>query len=173
MVDAGTGLRSAGWLRRNWFVPVALASVAIEIGFTRSTDWSQPRLAEAAVLFDLCLFVPALFLVCYRHGRSAKALALRFVALACLGFYIASWLVPAAAQQLIVDLGWLRIAGMVVLALIELRLLVAAVRMVFRGNVQPEQLAERTGAPLWIARLMALEARFWKAVWRLVRGRRD
>ncbi len=93
-------------------------------------------------------------------------------AIACLGVVLASWLVPAAEQQLIEQVGWLRLIGIAVLVLIELRLAVAAVRIAFGSDARPEELAARTDMPLPIARLMALEARFWKAVWRFIRGRK-
>jgi hypothetical protein len=56
-----------------------------------------------------------------------------------------------------------------VLALIELRLLAVALKLVFAGRATADEIAERTGAPPWIARLMLIEARFWKWLWRSIR----
>ncbi|HMG46462.1 MAG TPA: hypothetical protein VK614_03270 [Allosphingosinicella sp.] len=159
------------WLRHNWFLPLLAILLAIELAFTRSIDWSQPRMPEAAVLFDLCLFIPALHFLCYRRKRALKPLLIRTAALALLGVYIASKLIPPEAQGLLAKLSWARTAGLAVVALIELRLLFLALKLVFGGHASAEEIAERTGAPPWIARLMLLEARFWKWVWRRIRGR--
>jgi hypothetical protein len=165
MANAGAGL----WLRRNWFLPLLALLLAIEFAFARSIDWSQPRVPEAAMLFDLCLFLPALHFLCYRRKLAWKPLLVRTAALALLGIYVASKLIPPAAQGLVAELGWARTAGLVVLALIELRLLAVALKLVFGGRATAEEVAERTGAPPWIARLMLLEARFWKWLWRSIR----
>lgn len=159
------------WARRNWFVPLLAVLLAIETAFARATDWSSDGVAEAAILFDMCLFVPALYALCYRRRLALRPLLIRTFALAFLGIYIASKLVPADAQVLIANLAWARTAGWVVLALVELWILVAVIRLVFGGGATAEQVAERSGAPEWIARLMLLEARFWKGLWRIVRGR--
>jgi hypothetical protein len=159
------------WLRRNWFLPLLALLLAIELAFTRSADWSQPRMPEAVVLFDLCLFIPALHILCYRRKLALKPLLIRTAALAFLGVYIASHLIPREAQSLLAELGWARTAGLVVIALIELRLVFLALKLVFGGQASADEIAERTGAPPWIARLMLIEARFWQWVWRRIRRR--
>lgn len=158
------------WLRLNWFLPLLALLFAIELAFVRSIDWARDGFAEAVILFDLCLFVPFLYVLCYRKRLALKPLLMRAAALSCLGIYLASWLVPTEAQQLIADLGWARNAGWLVLALIELWVVVLTVKLVF-GGAGTEEIAERTAAPPWIVRMMQLEARFWKAVWRFLRGR--
>lgn len=159
-------------LRRHWFAPVAIMLLSIEWLFVRMVDWSRDGGAEAAVLFDMTVSIPVLYLLCYRRQLPWRALALRAAALVCLGLYLASWLVPVDAQRWISELSWLRTAGLVVLAMIELRLVVMAIRLAFGGRADAASVAAQTGAPEWIARLMLLEARFWKGVWRLLRGRR-
>jgi hypothetical protein len=140
--------------------------------FTRSVDWQRwGRTAEAVTLFDWMITVPALYFLCYRSTLSVKAMALRLIALACLGVWIASWLVPAAAQEVLPNLSWPRTVGLAALALIELRLLVLALKLAFSDRADAETLTQRTGAPPVLAKLMLLEARFWKAVWTLVRRR--
>jgi hypothetical protein len=161
----------SGWARRNWVFPLLLPLFAIEYAFARATDWRADGLAEFAILFDLCLFAPALHYLCYRRSLAPRPLLIRTFALASLGVYIASKLVPPDAQMLLGSLGWLRMAGLAVLALIELGLLLAVVKLVFGGRSTAQEIAERSGAPQWIVRLMLLEARFWKALWRIIRGR--
>ncbi len=160
-----------GWARRHWFVPLLALLLVIETAFARATDWPNDGVAEAAILFDMCLFVPALYALCYRRRLALRPLLIRTFALAFLGIYIASTLVPPDAQVLIADLAWARTAGWGVLALVELWILVAVLKLVFGGGATAEQVAERSGAPAWVARLMLLEARFWKALWSFVRGR--
>ena len=80
-------------------------------------------------------------------------------------------LVPAEAQRWIDDLGALRLAGLFILALIELWVLVEIVKILFGREPSVERVVARSGAPAWVARLMLLEARFWKWVWRRLRGR--
>jgi hypothetical protein len=60
---------------------------------------------------------------------------------------------------------------MAVMAAIELWLVAAVVKLVFRGGATAEEVSASSGAPRWIARLMVAEARFWKYLWRLVHGR--
>lgn len=159
-----------GWARRNWFLPMFALLLGIEYAFVRSVDWAREPSAEAVVLFDMALFVPALFLLCYRRRLARRALLIRTAALACLGVTIASLLVPPDAQHLVAGLGRARWIGLAMLAFVELWVVALAVRLVF-GGASTEEISARSGAPQWIARLMQLEARFWKAVWRLVTGR--
>lgn len=159
------------WAKANWFVLLLPGLLLFEWAFARSNDWSDAGLSEPAMLFDLCLVIPALFVLCYRKTLPPSQLALRAMALSCLGIYVASKLVPADAQTLLPHLYWPRMAGLAVLVLIELKLFVAVMKLVFARGSTAEQVAERTGAPAWIVRLMLLEARFWQAVWRFIRGR--
>lgn len=157
--------------RRHGFLALLAALLLVEYGFARATDWESPGPAEAAILFDLCLFIPALYLLLHRRSVPRRQLVVRTAALSLLGLWVASLLVPSGAQRLLLHLAWLRPGGLVLLTLIELRLLVAALKMVWSGGAGARQVAERSGAPEWLARLMLIEARFWKAVWRMIRGR--
>jgi hypothetical protein len=112
-----------------------------------------------------------LYVLCYRNKVARGQLVLRAVALACLGIYAATYLVPEPVQAILPQLGVLRIAGLAVLMLIELRLLIAAIRIVWGRDGSVEQVQAASGAPAWIARLMVMEARFWKRLWRLIRRR--
>lgn len=161
-----------GWARRNWFLPLLAVLLAVEWAFARTTDWPRDGLAEAVILFDLCLFVPALHFLCYRRRLAWKPLLIRTAALASLGVYLASQLIPAEAQHLLAGLGWARLAGLAVLAALELWVLVKVVTLVFGSAVTEDDIVATSGAPRWIARLMLIEARFWKWLWRLLRGRR-
>ena len=158
------------WARRHWFWPLLAVLITIEVGFARSIDWTEDRVAELAVVFDLCLFAPALYAFCYRKTLSLKPLLIRTAALALAGIYVAAYLVPEESQRLLKDLIWARYAGLAVIAAFELWIVVVTVRLVFDGAATKE-IAEKSGAPIWVTRLMQLEARFWRALWRFLRGR--
>jgi hypothetical protein len=162
---------SSGWARRNWFLPLLTALLAIEWAFARATDWSADGVAEAVILFDMCLFVPFLYLLCYRRRVARKPLLVRAAALAFLGLYFAAHLIPPQAQHLVAGLGWARLVGWAVLALAELWVVAKVVRLVFGREATTEDVVVQSGAPRWIARIMLIEARFWKALWRLLRRR--
>ncbi len=159
------------WARANWFLFLLPLLLLIELAFARSNSWAEPGFAEAAILFDLCVFVPALYALCYRNKLALKPLLLRLIGLSCLGIFIASKLVPPDAQRLLPHLSWVRAAGWAVLALIELKLFIEMVKLVFSGRTTADNVAARGGVPRWLAALMLLEARFWKAVWKFIRGR--
>lgn len=159
------------WVRTNWFLAVAPVLLLVEWLVIRDIGIDMGRDVEAVVLFDLCVFMPSLFLICYRNGLTPGQTILRTMALVCLGIYLAGWLVPAEAQQLLPQLAWARTAGLVVLGLIELRVLLLVVNLVYRKGGSIEQVQVASGAPRWVARLLMLEARFWRAVWALIRRR--
>jgi hypothetical protein len=155
----------------HWFLLLLPAILLVEFAFARTTDWAHPGRAEAVILFDLCLFAPALYIICYRRRFGPGALVLRTAGLILLGIYIAGMLVPPEGQNLLTKLSWLRPLGLAVLALIEIRLFAEMVRMAFSGGASAPEMAARSGTPVWVARLMLLEAGFWTWVWRMVRGR--
>ena len=159
------------WVRTNWFAVAVPLLLLVEWLVVRDLGGEMGRFLEVVVLFDLCVFMPLLYVLCYRRIVPLKQLVLRTVALACLGIYLATYLVPEPLQALLPQLGPLRIAGLGVLMLIELRLLVAAVRIVWGRDGSVEQVQAASGAPAWMARIMVMEARFWKRLWRLIRRR--
>jgi len=160
-----------GWMRANWFMVAVPLVVLGEWLVVRDVGGEMGRFLEAVVLFDLCLFMPLLYVLCYHAAVPRRQLVLRTAALACLGIYVATYLVPEPLQAILPQLGPLRIAGLAMLMLIELRLLIAAVRVVWGRNGSVEQVRAASGAPAWVARLMVLEARLWKRLWRLIRRR--
>src|SRR5690349_6649979 len=106
---------SWAWLRSNWFVAAVPPLLFIEWLVVRNVGAEMGAYLETVVLFDLCLFMPALYVACYRRGVALKPLVLRTVALVCVGIYLSTYLVPAAAQQVLPHLSWARVAGLVVL----------------------------------------------------------
>lgn len=162
--------RVADWGRRNWFYLLLPVWAAAAFGFRAAHPWSeQPMLGEAVTLFDWCLFVPALYLLCYRD-MPRRALGLRAIALVCGGIWIAGVIVPDAAENILTRLGPLRSAGIAILLLVEGVAILAILRVVFGATPDPAAL-ERQGIPPPIARLMLAEARFWRWLWATLRGR--
>ena len=166
-----TRVSTRSWITANWFFVLLPVLLLVSYLFNRSVALSGRGLeAEAVTLFDWCVSVPVLYFLCYRRTLPLKQMLVRLAALACLGVWIAGRMVPAASQVMLPELGWVRSAGLAVLTLIELRLFVAVLRLAFAGSAKAEDL-EKEGLPPLLAKLMVLEARFWRAVWRLIRGR--
>lgn len=157
-------------LGAHWFVPALVLILGVLWLMSRDPMFMAEG-GETAILADLCLTVPLLYVLCYRRRHSALQLGMRALGLACLGIWLGSWIIPASDQSVLTRLGPLRVAGLIVLALVELRLLVAMVRLVFGSEASADEVSRATGAPPFVAKLMLLEARFWKAVWRLIRRR--
>ena len=158
------------WASRNWFVLALPLLMLASLQLATSVDWrTEGRMAEAVTLFDWCVSVPLLYYLCYRNQLSTRQLALRLLALACFGLWFATWLVPEPSQSLLPHLGWARMAGIAIIAAVEIRLVVAAIRIAFSRNATIEQLTLASGAPPLIAKLLLLEARFWRAVWRFIK----
>ena len=159
-------------LARHWFWLAFPVLLAVSFSLARWPIWlDQGAAAEAVLLVDWCVIVPALYALCYRRRFALPHLLLRMLALACFGTWLMSWLLPEDAQRIGPQLTWVRWTGIAVLVLVELRLVAAAIRIAFSGKGSADDIARASGAPPWIARLMLLEARFWRAVWGFLRGR--
>jgi hypothetical protein len=160
----------ARWTASNWFVVVVPALALAAALIARGGGWrAEGASLEAALIFDACVTIPALYALCYGRSQPARRTALRMLGLACLGIYLLGWLIPAGEQILLPSLKWPRSAGLAILIMIELRLVVAALRLAFRAGVTTQELTEQTGAPPLIGKLMLLEARLWKGLWRFLR----
>jgi hypothetical protein len=157
-------------LAAHWFVP-AFALILGALWLLARDPAFMAQGGEAAILADLCLTAPILYVICYRRAHSRLQLGFRTLALACLGIWLGFRIIPPADQSLLTGLAPLRVAGLIVLAVVELRLAVAMLRILFGRETSAEEISRSTGAPPFVARLMLLEARFWKAVWRLLRRR--
>ncbi len=160
------------WMLRHWFLLLLPILAAAAIGLAATIDWRRDgRMAELALLFDACVSLPVLYFLCYRGTMSGGKMALRLIGLACLGIWLATWLVPDQSESLLTQFGWFRTVGIAFLVIFELRLIVGAIRMAFFGRVTADEMATVSGAPPLIAKMMLLEARFWRWVWRTIRGR--
>ena len=158
-------LRLAG---AHWYWPAFVAILGCVWLLARVPTFMQPG-GEAALLADLCITAPSLYALCYGRRQPLRQTLIRALAISCAGVWLASWLIPEHHQSLLPQLAPLRWAGLLVVLLFEVRLLVAATRVAFSGKGTAHDVMQASGAPEWIARLMLLEARFWRAVWRMIR----
>ncbi len=150
-------------IRNNWFWPLMISlwavvwSMANRLGATIPANW------EYALLFDVFITAPFLYWLCYRTSLTNKAMLIRMIAIQCLGIWIATKVLPLEHQRILPELGVLRTVGLLVLCVIELRLMIAVLRTVFRKGATQQDLVDQ-GAPEFIAKLVLLEARFWRWV---------
>jgi hypothetical protein len=153
------------WLKAHWFFGMAAVIIAVNVLAMPGIRADLPYVAEPAALFDLAVLLPALFWLAYR--RRHRDAVLRALALACLGIWVVSWLIPESEQRLLPYLTPLRYAGLAVLLAIEFRIVLALYRAVFSGASRgqaAEQIRLQADLPLWLSRLLAAEAVFWKRV---------
>jgi hypothetical protein len=150
-------------IKANWFWPIAMILTMLAWSTAQMSPSTDLAGWELAVLFDVLVTLPLLFLVYYRKKLGRSALIVRILALQCLGIWLATKLVPAEGQVLLPQLAWLRHAGLCVLVVIELRVMIALFQMIFKPGTT-EQNLEAIGMPPLLAKLALMEARFWRWV---------
>jgi hypothetical protein len=150
--------------RIHWFFLVAPVVIAIDVYVALSAKGDFDRILEAGLLFDLVVVVPCLYWLCYRQ-RGRKA-AIRAAALACLGIWAALKLVPEAERDLLDYVAPLRYLGLAALVWLELVVVVAIYKSVLKGGTVNQAVSQAPAdMPPWVAKLLALEAKFWLKVW--------
>jgi len=164
--------RWAQWLSRNWFLPLAvvLFTLAWTISAQGALKYERHAIAqfELALTVDVLLTLPVLYWLCYRRQQTRIAMAMRIVAVQCFGIYLATWIVPENARDILAYLEPLRVAGLIVLAAVEIRLMLAVVRLAFNPSTETRTLTD-AGMPPFVAKLMLAEARFWRWVFSWLR----
>lgn len=156
--------------REKWFFLIALpVAVAIEWTFARSLDWGAYPRSEWVALFDLCVFMPLMYLLIFSSDLARKARLLRCLGIAGIGLFASGWIVPEPNQFIIGELSTLRKAAIVVIFLFEGWIMWKVIGAVYRQNADAKALEREFAMPEWIAKLMVLEAKFWKAVWQFFR----
>ncbi|MDJ0977971.1 MAG: hypothetical protein QNI87_05490 [Erythrobacter sp.] len=152
-----------------FFILVLPIAIAIEWAFAQWLDWTAYPRAEWVALVDLCLFMPVLYLVLFSSELGLKARALRCVAIAGIGLFAASLIVPEANQFLIEELSSIRNALFIFVLAFESWVLWKVLAAIYRRGVSAKELQQDFAMPEWVAKLMLLEARFWKAIWSLLK----
>lgn len=148
-------------IRENWFWPLAIALWAVAFLGSRNVPMPVLDELEIAVIVDVMVTMPVLFALCYRAKLNWQMLAIRILALQCLGIWLATKILPVETQTILPQLSWLRYLGLAVLVVIEIRVVVALFRIVFKVDTGSKQL-EKIGMPPLLAKLLLLEVRFWR-----------
>jgi hypothetical protein len=159
-------------LVNNWFYPVA-AMLLLTVWASYRLPALPPighqsSLTEAALIFDAFVSLPLLYWLCFHRRKTLRANIVGMVAVACCGLWLAGWIVPSEAQMLLPQLSWLRPVVLAGLAAIELRLLIGVLKILFKAGTGAKEIQE-LGAPPLAARLMLIEARFWRWVFSKLR----
>ncbi len=155
--------------RERWFfLLVAPLAVTIEWAFAVTLDWSTYPRSEWVLLVDLCIFMPTIYYLFFGNTHALKARLIRTAGVAGLGLLAARYIVPEANQFLLADLAMLRNVLLACVIAFEVWVLGKVVSAIYRRQANEQDLEREYAMPAWIARLMLLEARFWKAVWRFL-----
>jgi hypothetical protein len=155
-------------LRIHWFFLTAPLVFAVDLYFGLSLRGEIDRLLEAGLLLDLVVLIPFLYWLCYRQ-RGRKAV-IRAAAIACLGAWVASKVVPEPQWDLLNYVVPLRYIGLAVLVWLEVVVFVAIYRTIFKGGSIDEATSQAPAdIPRWAAKLLALEASFWLKAWGAVK----
>ena len=143
--------------REKWFFLIVLPiAIAIEWAFALWLDWSVYPRAEWVALVDLCVFMPIVYL-----GLFSSELGI--------GLLAASLIVPSANQFLISELAGLRAASFVFILAFECFVFWKVMQALYAKNADAKAIERDFAVPPFIAKLLVLEAKFWKAVWSLFR----
>ena len=154
------------WIYRHWFIPAAIIIWIVDIAIVHISDWTRPVTIELILLISQCIILPLLYLCCYRSGL--RRALIRAAALAFLGVWGVSLLVPDIHQNILVQLIPLRYIGIGVLFLIEIRLLIMMLSFITSHDENDnlsQELKENGDIPQWYANLMAYEAAFWRRLY--------
>ncbi len=119
--------------------------------------------AETAVLIDFVFLIPCIYIWCFRSDL--KRALIKSIAIASLGFWGASILIPEPQQIIIQEYRILRYLGLAVLFLLEIKIALIIWRSIFKGKSKQqtiEDISADSDIPVWVARLMAWEASLWK-----------
>jgi hypothetical protein len=156
---------ASSWINANWFVAGAVLLLGTDLAVLLLPNSASPRLLELGLLCDLCIVLPSLYLACY--WRKGKRSVLRAIALASIGFWASSKLLPESGQFLIQQLWPFRYVALAVIVLIEFKIMLAVYRAVFSGasrKVAAETLEQQSGMPRWAAKLAVAEASLWSSL---------
>jgi hypothetical protein len=151
-------------VKENWFWPLAITLVALAWTIGQFSQIEPDSSWEYAVLVDILITLPILYFVCYRKKATLKHNIFRILALQCTGIWLATKIVPIESQLLLPYLSWLRFAGLAVLFVFEAWIGLALIKLLFRPDTTADQIQQQLGAPLFVAKLLLLEARFWRWV---------
>ena len=157
----------------DWFIIFSTSIVIVDLLILRSAGWSKSRQLELAIILDFAIIIPMLCALYFR--KKPKAAFTRSVGLACLAIWLLGIFVPKEVQVILPELTWVRYGSLFLLAILEAKVFIIFVRSIFSNDIRASHnavvQANELGMPKWIAKLVALEARFWQRVRTTIRGR--
>lgn len=133
---------------------------------------AAPLTLERVYLIDFALLLPVLYFVYLRPRVALCAALLRSAAIGAAGISFAAWLMPEGTGQVLPFLSWLRWTALPLVIAIELAAFVALMRYLYGSEPKEVELVAQ-GIPPLIVKLLLMEARFWKRVFRFLGGKRD
>lgn len=157
-------VRMIAKIKEDWFWPLAITLVALAWTIGHFSQIEPNSSWEYAVIFDMLVTLPILYFVCYGKKTTLKDNIFRILALQCTGIWLATKIVPIESQSLLPYLAWLRFAGLAVLFAFEAWIVVALIKLVFKPDTTAKQVEQQLSAPPFVAKLILLEARFWRRV---------
>ncbi len=148
-----------------FFLLVVPLVLAIEWSVASSVDWrAYPRI-EWAALADMCLVLPLIYFAFFSSKLEIKARLIRTAGISGLGMFAVQFIVPEANQFVTPYLAQLRNTLIVFVIIFEGWVLYKLAQAVFKRDADARTLERDFAMPEWIAKLMLVEARFWKTVW--------
>lgn len=157
-------------LRTNWFYLLLPFLLLAAWSVSRTPEAiADPLQLERILLVDCLISLPLLYFLFLRRHTTLRAAIIRSAGLAGAGVWFAGYLMPDGEGQILPALGWLRMAALPLLVLIEVAAFIAIMRVVYSDTPDEEQLIQQGMPPLIVKALLA-EARFWKKVWRFLTG---
>lgn len=151
-----------------WLLPIWMLA-AWQVSLTPEAI-ADPIITERVFLIDAAIFLPTLYFFYLRTRVALKAAILRSLALGAAGISFAAWLMPEGTGQVLPLLSWLRWTALPLIIAIELAAFVALMRYLYGSEPREEELV-RQGIPPLVVKLLLMEARFWKRVFRFLTGK--
>ncbi|MGW8142515.1 hypothetical protein [Sphingomonas zeae] len=144
----------------HWFLGVGAVSLGMALALSRLAPGGLP--VEPIVLVLLCVIVPSAYWLCYRRGRTRKALVIQVAGLICVALLAASYLLPDGHRDITDRLRVPRFVAVGILAALEVGVGVRLFSSAFGRAPDIDRIAADTGLPRWVTTIVVMEARFWR-----------
>jgi hypothetical protein len=154
------------WIKANWFAAAIVPLLAADLAVLLLPNSASPRLLEVGLLSDLCIVLPGLYLACY--WRKGKRSVFRAIALASIGFWVSSKLLPESSQFLVQRLWPFRYVALAVIVSIEFKVMLGVYRAVFSGMAGKRLLQRLSNIQACRpgCQIAAVEASLWSSLQR-------
>ena len=150
---------------KRYFATLLPLALLIEGVFTATLDWSAYPRSEWVPLLNLCVFLPLVYLAFFSSGAPLKTRIVHAMAIAGLGLLAAKMMVPEANQFVIGYLSEVRGALLVVILAVEGFVFWKVLQALYKTGADAKASERDFAMPPFVAKLLVMEAKFWKAVW--------